>query len=40
VDFEELFRSERDALVRMCWLLTLDREAATDIAQEAMARAW
>ncbi len=40
MDFDEFFRGERDGLARMCWLLTLDREAAADIAQEAMARAW
>lgn len=40
VGFERFFRAEADALLRMCWLLTLDREAAADIAQETMTRAW
>jgi len=40
MDFDEFFRSERDALIRLCWLLTLDRDAAADVAQEAMTRAW
>lgn len=40
MEFEEFFRTETDPLVRMCWLLTLDREVAADIAQETMARAW
>ncbi len=40
MEFDEFFGEERDGLVRLCWLLTLDREAAADIAQEAMARAW
>jgi RNA polymerase sigma-70 factor (ECF subfamily) len=40
VDFDEFFRSEQAALLRYCWGLTTDREAARDVAQEAMARAW
>lgn len=40
MDFDEFFRRESDGLVRMCWLLTLDRDAAADVAQESMARAW
>lgn len=39
-DFDEFFRSEQAALLRYCWGLTTDREAARDVAQEAMARAW
>jgi RNA polymerase sigma-70 factor (ECF subfamily) len=39
-DFEEFFRGEHDALVSYCWGLTVDRHAAADLAQEAMARAW
>ncbi|MCP5032286.1 MAG: hypothetical protein GY939_10815 [Actinomycetia bacterium] len=27
-------------LLRLCWLATPDREAAADVAQEAMTRAW
>ncbi len=38
--FDEFFQSEHDGLLRLCWLATLDREAAADVAQEAMARAW
>jgi RNA polymerase sigma-70 factor (ECF subfamily) len=40
VDFDEFFRSEQAALLRYCWGLTTDREAARDVAQETMARAW
>lgn len=39
-DFEEFFRAEQAPLLRYCWGLTLDREAARDTAQEALARAW
>ncbi len=38
--FDEFFESEHDGLIRLCWLTTLDREAAADVAQETMARAW
>ena len=40
MEFAEFFRREQASLVRMCWLLTLDDQAAADVAQEAMARAW
>jgi DNA-directed RNA polymerase specialized sigma24 family protein len=40
MDFDDFFRCEQDALLRYCWLLTLEREEASDIAQETMARAW
>jgi RNA polymerase sigma-70 factor (sigma-E family) len=39
-DFEHFFRREHDTLVAYCWGLTVDRDAAADLAQEAMARAW
>ena len=39
-DFDEFFGAHHDALLRMCWAVTLDREAARDIAQEAMCRAY
>jgi RNA polymerase sigma-70 factor (ECF subfamily) len=40
VEFDSFFRDEQAALLRYCWGLTTDREAARDVAQEAMARAW
>jgi RNA polymerase sigma-70 factor (ECF subfamily) len=39
-EFEAFYRAERDALLRLCFLATLHREAAADATQEAMARAW
>ncbi len=38
--FDDFFREQHDPLLRLCFALTLDREVARDIAQEAMARAW
>lgn len=38
--FERFFRQDQQALLRYCWGLTLDREAARDVAQESMTRAW
>ena len=38
--FDRFFREEQAALLRYCWGLTTDRDAARDIAQEAMTRAW
>jgi len=38
--FDEFFSREQAALVRYCWGLTVDREAARDVAQEAMTRAY
>ncbi len=40
MEFDQFFDQERDRLLRLCWLATLDREAAADVAQEAMTRAW
>lgn len=40
LDFDEFFCEEHDRLVQFCWGLTVDRDAARDLAQEAMARAW
>lgn len=36
--FEAFFAAEQQDLLRYCWGLTLDREAARDVAQEAMTR--
>jgi RNA polymerase sigma-70 factor, ECF subfamily len=40
MDFGEHFERTAPGLVRLCYLATLDREAAADAAQEALARAW
>ncbi len=40
MDFAVFFRAESDPLVRFCWLLTLDRDEAADLAQETMERAY
>jgi RNA polymerase sigma-70 factor (ECF subfamily) len=40
MDFAEHFDRTAPGLVRLCYLATLDREAAADAAQEALARAW
>jgi RNA polymerase sigma-70 factor, ECF subfamily len=39
-DFEVFYRGEAESLLRLCFLATLNREAAADATQEAMARAW
>lgn len=39
-DFEVFYRAESGSLLRLCFLSTLNREAAADATQEAMARAW
>lgn len=38
--FDEFFQAEYPALVRACFLLTVDQAEAEDVAQEAMARAF
>jgi len=40
MDFTRFFEESAPGLVRLCYLATLDLEAATDAAQEAMTRAW
>jgi RNA polymerase sigma factor (sigma-70 family) len=40
MDFAAFFRAESERLVRFCWLLTLDRDEAADLAQEAMEQAY
>lgn len=39
-DFEGFYRDEAGSLLRLCFIATLNREAAADATQEAMARAW
>jgi RNA polymerase sigma-70 factor, ECF subfamily len=38
--FEVFYRGEAGSVLRLCFLATLNREAAADATQEAMARAW
>ncbi|HEX7135661.1 MAG TPA: sigma-70 family RNA polymerase sigma factor [Iamia sp.] len=40
MDFTRFFEDSSPGLLRLCFLTTLDPEAAADAAQEAMARAW
>ena len=40
MDFDDFYRQQREGLVRLCFLATLDRETAADAAQEAMLRAF
>jgi RNA polymerase sigma-70 factor (ECF subfamily) len=40
MEFEAFYRAQRDGLVRLCYLTTLDVEVAADAAQEAMLRAF
>jgi RNA polymerase sigma-70 factor (ECF subfamily) len=40
MDYAEFFERSAPGLVRLCFLTTLDREAAADAAQEALSRAW
>lgn len=40
MDFVEFFDRTTPGLVRLCYLATLDRDAAADAAQESLTRAW
>jgi DNA-directed RNA polymerase specialized sigma24 family protein len=40
MELAEFFEQTAPRLVRLCFLTTLDREAAADAAQEALGRAW
>lgn len=40
LDFTDFFNAESDRLLRACWAISLDREVARDVAQEAFTRAW
>ena len=40
MELAEFFEQTAPPLVRLCFLTTLDREAAADAAQEALSRAW
>jgi len=40
MDFDVFYRTEKTALLRLCFLATLDVEAAADATQEAMLRAY
>jgi RNA polymerase sigma factor (sigma-70 family) len=40
MDFDTFFDRTAPGLIRLCFLVTLDREAAADAAQEALTRAW
>ena len=40
MDFDAFYRNERVAVLRLCFLVTLDAEAAADATQEAMMRAF
>jgi RNA polymerase sigma-70 factor (ECF subfamily) len=40
VSFDDFFRAQQRPLLRLCYLATLDVEAAADVAQEALSRAW
>jgi len=39
-DFDDFYKAHQQRLIRLCWLLTLDRDDALELAQEAMSRAW
>lgn len=39
-DFDGFYAQHQQRLIRLCWLLTLDRDASIDLAQESMTRAW
>jgi RNA polymerase sigma-70 factor (sigma-E family) len=38
--FDEFFLEHEQRLIRLAWLLSLDREDAVDLAQETLTRAW
>jgi RNA polymerase sigma-70 factor, ECF subfamily len=40
MEFDDFYRQHRDGLIRLCYLATLDVEAAADACQEAMLRAF
>jgi RNA polymerase sigma-70 factor, ECF subfamily len=40
VSFDDFYRAQQQPLLRLCYLATLDAEAAADAAQEALTRAW
>jgi len=40
MDYTRFFEESSPGLLRLCYLATLDAEAAADAAQEAMTRAW
>lgn len=40
MEFDAFYREQRDGLVRLCYLATLDVEVAADATQEAMLRAY
>jgi DNA-directed RNA polymerase specialized sigma24 family protein len=40
MEFDDFYRQHRDGLIRLCYLATLDVEAAADACQEAMMRAF
>jgi RNA polymerase sigma-70 factor, ECF subfamily len=40
VSFDEFYEEQQRPLLRLCYLATLDAEAAADAAQEALTRAW
>ncbi|MCP4958322.1 MAG: sigma-70 family RNA polymerase sigma factor [Actinomycetia bacterium] len=40
IEFDQVFEQQRVRLVRLCWLLTLDHDLATEVAQESLARLW
>jgi RNA polymerase sigma-70 factor (ECF subfamily) len=40
MDFDDFYRDEHRRVLGLCLLVTLDVEAAADVTQEAMLRAW
>ena len=39
-DFDAFYEEHQQRLIRLCWLLSVDRDDAVEIAQEALTRAW